>query len=477
MASMETAASELARAIEAFRREHALGFIHRLSGQPASISRAQRWLVSERAEESLANALSQGELSPGDHAAIAAHMARAQLELSLAEGRARVLAWPATPLAVEGETRPVHAMMREWLASEAAPKRMRIAREISSSIPPVIEAWVRAREHADASAGALLRRLAAPRHADAGPEGGVGALAQTFLRDTQDLAQEAVAYCCSRSGVDSSDGTEALWAISAPRYRSIFARENRMRRVGNDWDALGLRRTLSSHARAAPAHPGVMPLTHVLVASAPRDVRVCAPAFEHGVASELATADAVGRAVGVVHASAALPIWLRHATVASVARTIGGLGALMFAEPLFLTRVRGLSRRESEEVSRFAATYCLLDARLTAASVLARALYGNNWLTGAADLAATALTRTLPHALGAWLVTRVSPGAALRAKVHAFAIGRTLREQFDEDWFRNPRSGEPLRGAAARAGDFSVEAFAAELSADIERPLTLSALF
>ncbi len=476
-APMETAAAKLTHAIETFRRDHVLGFLQRLSGQPVSVSHAQRWLVSERAEECLANALGQGELSPGEHGAIAAHMARAQLELTLASGRARVMSWPATALAVEGETRPVNAMMREWLASDAAPKRMRIAREIASSIPPVLHEWMRARENADAAAGALLRRLAAPRHADAGPEGGATALAQTFLRDTQDLMREAVSYCCSRSRVDSEDGTEALWAMHAPRYGSIFGRENRMRRLGNDWDALGLRRALAVHARAAPSHPAVFPQTHVLVASAPRDVRVSAPTFEHGLLSELASADAVGRAVGITHASAALPISLRHATVASVPRALGALGVGMFAQPLFLSRVRNLSRREADEVSRFAATYALLDARLCAAAVLARNLHGDNWLNSAAELATSAITRTVPQALGAWLVTRVSPGSALRAKVHAFAIAQVLREQFDEDWFRNPRAGEPLRGAAARAGDFAVEAFAAELGADISRPLLLSALF
>jgi len=475
---METAATQLHRALEAFRRDHALGFIQRATGQTKSSSVAQRFLVSERAEECLSVAVSQGELSPAEHAAIAAHMARAQLELSLEKGRARVASWPGNAIAVEGETRPVRAIVREWLGAEVAPKRMRLAREIASSIPPVLDAWFHARDDADGAATALLRRLAAPRHADAGPEGGAGKLAEALLTGTHDLASEAFAHACTRAGIEGADATELLWALTGARFSGLFHAEARSRRIGNDWDALGLRRALASHARSAPAHPGLFPYGHVLVASAPSDVRVSLPALEHGLLSELAAADAVGRAVGMTHASPSLPTSLRHGSVSSVARSLGALGGLMFAEPLFLMRVRGLSRRESEEVARLAAAFSLLEARLCAAAVLSRGLHGDNWLMQSADLASRALTRTLPTALGAWFVTRVSPGAPLRAKVHALAIAAAFRERFDEDWFRNPRAGEPLRGAALRAGTLSVEAFAAELGAEVPRGHQhLSALF
>ncbi len=476
---MESAAAQLNRAIEVFRRDHALGFVQRSLGQATSLSSsAQHFLASERGEESLSIALSQGELTPAEHAAIAAHMARALLELAIEQGRARVASWPSTAIAVEGETRPVRAIMREWLGAGTAPKRMRLSREVASSIPPLLDVWFHARQDADAAASALLRRLAAPRHADAGPEGGATKLAETFLASTQDLAREAFAHASARAGVESEDGTELLWALTGTRFSGLFHTEARLRRLGNDWEALGLRRALSSHARAAPAHPGLFPYAHVFVAAAPGDVRVALPALEHGLLSELAAADAVGRAVGIAHASPLLPVSLRHGSVSSVARSLGALGGLMFAEPLFLTRVRGLSRREGDEVARLAAAFSLLEARLCAASVLARGLYDENWVMASADLAARALTRTLPAPLGAWLVSRVSPGAPLRARVHALAIAAALRERFDEDWFRNPRAGEPLRGAALRAGTLSVEAFAIEMGAEVTRGFQhLSALF
>lgn len=478
MAAMTTAPSELSRAIEAFRRDHALGFVQQLSGQAVSPSRAQRHLGSDQALEQLSQLVSSGQIGTAEHSAIAAHMARAVLEEALSQARAQQLKWPSSELTVEAERRTVRAYVAEWLALEVAPKRLRIAHQVAGALAAPTTALARARSRADESAQAWIRKIAAPRHPDAGPEAGSAALAEELLRDTEDVTRAAVQFACAKAGVASQEGLEVLWALQAHRYQNLFSPDGRTRRIGNDWEALGLRRTLSSHARSAPTHPGVFPVSHTLVAASPRDVRVVLSSLSYGLLSELSAAQAVGRAVGLVHASPALPFALRHAPAATVARSLGEIGLCMFLLPEFLRRVRDLSRRESEDVARLSAAYVLIDARLSAAAVLARGLGGEGWTERAASLANRALTSVLPTSLGAHLVTRVSPGAPLRAKAHAWAISLSLRERFDEDWFRNPRAGEPLRGAAARAGDFSVEGFAEELSAQRKQgPSLLSALF
>jgi hypothetical protein len=179
-----------------------------------------------------------------------------------------------------------------------------------------------------------------------------------------------------------------------------------------------------------------------------------------------------------VHASAALPFALRQPTVASVARAVGALAVLRLAEPGFLRRQRGLVRKDAEQAARAAATFALFDARFAAAAVLARPLRAGEGTALAAALAVRALTQPLPEALAAALVLRLSPGGPFRAQAHAPGLVWALRERFDEDWYANPRAAEPLRGAMARAGDFSVEAFAEELGAKSEQGLRkLSELF
>jgi hypothetical protein len=51
----------------------------------------------------------------------------------------------------------------------------------------------------------------------------------------------------------------------------------------------------------------------------------------------------------------------------------------------------------------------------------------------------------------------------LGADVDAWSA--TYWADFDEDWWRNPRAGEPLLGAGARGGTLSVESWAEELGA------------
>jgi hypothetical protein len=169
---------------------------------------------------------------------------------------------------------------------------------------------------------------------------------------------------------------------------------------------------------------------------------------------------------------------LRHGTVGTVARAFGTLSALRLAEPVFLRRARGQSGRESAILARSAATYLLFESRLAAAAVLARGMSGSEVVARSASLAERALLGPVPEQFGAFLALRLSPGGSFRGKAHAFALAAAMRERFDEDWFLNPRAGEPLRGALARGGELSVESLAEELGSTLEGGLSkLSELF
>jgi hypothetical protein len=459
---------DLHHAIAAFRREHALSFVSRLSGRAPELARARRSLLREASEELLADAAAQQAITPAEHAAIAAHFVRAAVEQVYARARFHQAEFGGFELTIEGETRKRRQLCGEFATTHLPVRRQALLRAIDASLAPLLDEIELGMGEADEAAREWVVRLKAPRHADAGPEKGNHELARKWLDDTRELAQEAVAFALKQAS-GAQDGGDALWALCGPVYTGLFSREGRMRRLGGDFAELGLRGALSAYGRVAPAHDGPFPSGQVAIAQVPNDVRVASWAFELGIASELGAADGVGRALAYALASPALPTAQRHPTVGSVARAFGSFSVQRFANPRFLARFRGLRAAEAAQVARLSAAYLIIESRFSAAAVLARALHGPDRRARAAELAEAALTRTLPQSLGALFVTRLSPGGPFRGKIWGLAIGDSLRERFDEDWFRNPRAAEPLRGAAARAGEFSVEAFATELGADVER--------
>ncbi len=422
-----------------------------------------------------------GEIGPSEAAALCAHMGRASLEIHYERARRATLALPSRAVNYEGETRQLGALIGQWSQGRGAAQRHAFARSVDRELQDHARTLIAARNEADGHTGELMARLQAKgplRHPDAGPEGGNAAVAERWLALTEELAQEAFAFARREFRVEEGDGLATLWSLLGTDLTGLLPRPGRLRRLAAEWDPLGLRQLLRAHVRASTEHPGPFPSAHMVMVAAPRDIRLSPSAFEYGLASELATADSLGRALAHAHASSALPHALRHAAVGSVARALGQLAVLRLADPLFLRKSRGLSARESHTLARLATAYALLDARLCAAAVLARNLRDPNDLEQASAHACRALVGSLPTGWGAALVLRLSPGGPMRGKVLAPALAYTLRERFDADWFFNPRAGEPIRGALARAGHFSVEDWAAELGAKLEQgPGRLSELF
>lgn len=470
----------LEQAIARFRREHGLSYLRRLAGaeEPELPHRARTFLASERALALVEEAAGQSEHGPDAYAALSAHLARAVLEHHYACARTLSEELLAREVTVEGETRALGQLLDLWRGASSHAQRARTLRDMAPALESFAAALLRLSARADGEVAERLAHLRAPRHPDAGPEGGSQPLARAWLADTEELTREALAFARRTLHAEGQGGFDALWVALGQPFAGLFPRDGRLRRLAADWEPLGLRRLLASRARAAPEHPGPLVGAHVVVLAAPEDVRVSAASRELGLASEIAGAEAVGRAVGHVHASEALPLGLRFAPVATVARSLGSLAVQRLCAPLFLRRVRGLSTRESDTLARAAACFFLLDSRLLAAAVLARPLHDAQALDELASLAERALLGPVPRGVGAALVLRASPGGAFRGKVHGPALSWALRERFDEDWFLNPRVGEPLRGAAARAGALSIEAWADELGTDCARGIArLAELF
>lgn len=464
-----------------FRRDQAFAYLQRLSGVAPAELRSQRsraLLTHEAGLELIASAVASGELPPGEYAAVCAHVARAHAEAAYAKARAGTLALTTQQVDVEGDTRSVAALLGEWLEETRAPRRGLLEGALDGLLGEYAEQLVAARDRADAAAGQALARLSAQRHPDAGPEKGGTELAEQWLTITKDVASEAFSRARSAARSQGESGLDTLWAALGTPMRGLFRPEGRYRRLADELSPLGLRRQLVLGARLAPPHPGPFPAPHVLVAVAPRDIRVSPSRVDAGLATELLAADALGRATAHVHASPALPFALRHASAGSLARAAGSLCMLRFTETSFLRKRRGLSSREAGEVARLSAAFVLTESRLAAATLLVRNLRGPDLQGRSQALCERALLGPVPPGCSLFLLTRLSAGSAFRGKVWAPSLVYALRERFDADWYENPRAGEPLRGAFARAGDFSVEGLAEELGARIERgPERLSELF
>jgi hypothetical protein len=475
---MPAPTEKLELALAAFRRDQALGYLRVLVEQPAGAARGRAFLCSDEAMEALGAAAASGEFPPALHAAWCAQLARAQAEASYAEARAESARLGAGSVRVDSDTRGVGELALDWSRERSSARRARLADGLAPHLAEHTSTLLAARARADAAAGRMLSRLAAPRHPDAGPEGGVAQAAEAWLAASDDIAGEAFQFVREAAHAEGEGALDTLWSAAGSALAGLVPAPGRYRRLAAELEPLGLRRVLTSAARLGPAHGQLSGAAQVAVVASPHDVRVLPARLELGLASELSAADALGRAAAFVHASPALPLALRHASAASVARAAGALSMLRFSEPAFLRRRRDLNSREAGEVARRSAAFLLLDARLAAAAALARNLAGPEAIERAQVLCERALLGPIPPGVGAFLLVRLSAGSAFRGKAWAPALAHALREEFDEDWYENPRAAEPLRGAFARAGELSVEAFAAELGAQIELgPRKLSELF
>jgi len=148
----------------------------------------------------------------------------------------------------------------------------------------------------------------------------------------------------------------------------------------------------------------------------------------------------------------------------------GWLLQALLLEPGFLGARVDLSRRERVEVTRALALRALFRLRVTAAAArvateVERGMSGARWRQAHRE----ALTSACHAAWDGVRAARDAEAGPLLARVAGFVAGERLRvqlrEQFDEDWWRNPRTPAHLAGLLA-AGRF----------AETEEPSTLVAV-
>jgi hypothetical protein len=157
--------------------------------------------------------------------------------------------------------------------------------------------------------------------------------------------------------------------------------------------------------------------------------------------------DALGRALAVA-------LHPRHAPDAVFAAALGGLLSGLCLEPGWLRARLEVERREVPDLLRALGLRRLLGLRAAAAALrvateVERGLSGQAWREAHRE----ALRAALQAGWDGVRASRDAEAPPLVAAVRGFAAGErlraALRQQFDEDWWRNPRTREHLAGLLA----------------------------
>ena len=172
--------------------------------------------------------------------------------------------------------------------------------------------------------------------------------------------------------------------------------------------------------------------------------------------------DAFGQATALALSDPASSIVYRQPLFGTLARTLGALLRLLWSTPHFLRRELQLSAQESTRVAEgFRALY-LSRLRLSARLVELDAgpIAFPRWRESLIE----SESLELPQAALAWAQWQAPlVGGGLRAEIAALQLHEGLRDLFDEDWYRNPRSAPALRACFEAGAKLSAEAALREL--------------
>jgi hypothetical protein len=166
-----------------------------------------------------------------------------------------------------------------------------------------------------------------------------------------------------------------------------------------------------------------------------------------GLADWLDLPDAAGRA-------AAAAISRPSTRDPALPATVGALGSWLLLEPRFIEAATGLDRKRSRDVVRRLALRLLFQLRAHAAALrvaveVERGTGGRAWHDAHREALSRAALAGWPGGLGPRDADAGAHRTALAGAAWAAAIRHDLRERFDEDYWRNPRTGEALAGRIA----------------------------
>ena len=374
-------------------------------------------------------------LRAGGEAGLADRVAALRAEWHAAEQEEAWRAAEAVAL-VHGPDGPTRIAEAELALPREADRTRRQA--LARALSEALEGPARHRE------AAAEVRVRLPAESGLAPDWGAVVEGDQLLAATDDAWRDHLAFAARRDlGLAPAPHGELVRAdllhlLAFPALDGLFRRATLDEAIRAAAAGLGL--DLAPLRVDEPRHPGAWPGARAAGA------RVLFRA-RGGLPDWPALLDALGRAL----AAAPHPA---HARDATFGPAFGALLAGLCLEPAWLAARLELSRRQAPEVLRALGLQRLLHLRAAAAALrvateVARGLSGQAWREAHREALSGAL-------LAGWDGVRASrddePGP-LVATVRGFAEGErlrvALRERFDEDWWRNPRTDEHLAGLLA----------------------------
>ncbi len=461
-----TAEPERFRAsVGAFLVDEARARVERWRGDPDAeapdeVLRRHAFLGTREAADLLGELAERGRVTSASAGALTAQLRRFTREQKLASVRRSLRDLSARPVEVRGHGLPFRTVVAElWEARAPDARRGRI--EAVERAARAAAAVLRDRR-IEAVEAASARRLPTSDAPDAGPDPKARAeLAAGVLRGTTELLEEGLDWLAHRTREPAREAFDLLLALRALDLDDAFPRDGRFRRLGELAADLGVHGELGKRVRVDASHGSADPRARLALVRPPFDVRIATSFVELGAISELGAAYATGRAMAACLAHPELPVEMRWPLEGTVGRAMGALFSQWAFDDERLARARRAPPAVLDHARRLAAFVAVLSLRASAtATLLERGASAEE----VAEAAHRALGLPCSPAVATVLLNLSGAASArLRGELGGLALWSTLRDRFDVDWYRNPRSRDLVRGAAERGASLSIEALEAEL--------------
>jgi hypothetical protein len=349
-----------------------------------------------------------------------------------------------------------HRVRRQTLFRGVQSAHASVEADLSERIERRLEVWTRLDRHEE-SKWSWLFGIDVPELASA---------AEALLRETKDAAFDLLDYHLRRERSDAEVGSgsraELELAMEMLSLREHFSPGQLWLVVGQLAESLGID-ALVNRAISTDLEPRKNRRSGLLVAPfrVPGEIAVV-------LSPERTPTDldrlllGMGQAWHWAHIDAELPIEQRVLLDPAFVRMSGATIASVLEEASWHRRVLRSSSKVSAESAQAFALRHLLELRLAAARFLsARELFRH----GPTNAVREGFRERMSAAAGmdygfvGWLdVDVIELAAELRGRAWAAHLGEQLVENFDEDYWRNPRTGEFLRELWREGGALSTDA-------------------
>ncbi len=293
----------------------------------------------------------------------------------------------------------------------------------------------------------------------------LGQSAASFLTETMDMYRECLArVLAQRLGltIDRLTRADAAWAFRADRFDAAFPADRLLETAQNQMEEMGLEISWGGRVRLdTEERPGKQARTFCVLVRVPEEVYLVTR--PHGGNNDYrAFWHKLGHAMHFSSPSKDLPFESRWLGDTSVTEGFAMLWDHITLVPAWLVRYGELGKSAAKDLAFELAVQELHMVRRYAAKLTYELLLHRSNYDGMGSEYASALTAAtcFQYPEEDYLVD-VDPGfyAAryLRAWQMEAVLQVTLRERFDEDWYRNPAAGRFLRELMERGQEIPTD--------------------